>query len=203
MYVPTAFEVTDRQEAAAMVRAAGAGNLVTVAPDGRPTATRLPVIWDGGDRLVAHLAKANPHWRLIGDGAPALVIVDGPQAYVSPSWYPAKAEHGKVVPTWNYTAVHLSGTAVVRDDPGFLRDVVGALTDEQEEAFADPWHVDDAPADYLDAMLRAIVGVEMTIERVEAKAKLSQNRSPADRRGVIAGLRGRDPDDAVAAAMAR
>lgn len=201
MYVPRFAAVEDDAEIRAMVDAGGSGWLVSVDGDGAPTATLLPIIWDG-DRLVAHLARANPQWRGL-DGAPVLVIVGGPEAYVSPSWYPSKAEHGRVVPTWNYTAVHLSGTARVHHDAEWLRAAVTDLTDRHEGRRPEPWQVTDAPPDQVEAMLRAIVGIEVQVTRVEAKAKLSQNRDEADRQGTIDGLRGEgDPQaTAVAAAM--
>lgn len=154
--------------------------------------------------MIAHFAKANPHWREIGPDTPALVIVTGPDAYVSPTWYAAKAEHGKVVPTWNYSAVHLSGLAQVHDDPGWLRMAVEELTNEHERPREEPWHGTDVPSSYIDGQLRGIVGVELMLTRVEGKAKLSQNRSQADREGVVTGLRqaGRPDEQSVAEQMA-
>jgi transcriptional regulator len=182
--------------------AVGSAELVTVGPSGHPVATLLPFIRDD-DRLLLHMARANEHWRSIDPGAPALAIVAGPQAYVSPAWYATKQEHGRVVPTWNYSAVHLSGTVTVHDDPHWVRDLVERLTDLHETGRPDPWAVSDAPATYVDKMLRAIVGLELRVERVEAKAKLSQNRSDEDRTGVVAGLEseGAARDRAVARAM--
>jgi transcriptional regulator len=121
-------------------------------------------------------------------GSPALLICSGPEAYISPSWYAAKAEHGRVVPTWNYSAVHLSGTVRVHEDREWLRDVVMRLTGVHEDGRSEPWQPSDAPERYIDGQLAGIVGLEITISRVEGKAKLSQNRSKADRRGVVAGL---------------
>lgn len=157
-----------------------------------------------GDTVVAHVAKANPHWREIEDDTPALLVVTGPDAYISPSWYAAKAEHGKVVPTWNYSAVHLTGAARVHHEPEWLRNAVTDLTRQHEDQRDQPWQVSDAPAAYIEAQLRGIVGVELTVTTVEGKAKLSQNRSIADREGVVEGLRadGRPGDVAVADAMA-
>src|SRR5207244_8197271 len=126
---------------------------------------------DGGrGRLLGHLARANPQWSTVAAGSQALAIVRGPEGYVSPSWYPAKAAHGRVVPTWNYVTVHLTGDLVVHDDPVWLRDVVERLTRRHEEGRAEPWHVDDAPDPFLAGSLRAIVGVELSVTRVEAKA---------------------------------
>jgi transcriptional regulator len=199
MYVPH-FNAIEESAARALVRAVGAGELITTGPDGYPLATLLPVLWEG-DTVVAHLARANPHWRAIGEQTPALLVCTGPQAYIHPGWYAAKAEHGKVVPTWNYSSVHLTGRARVIDDPAWLRSAVERLTDQHESTFPDRWRVADAPATYLDGMLKAIVGVELRVERVEAKAKLSQNRSADDRRGVIEGLGRRQGAHPVAEAM--
>ena len=188
MYAPAFNRVDDEDAARRMVADAGAGELVTVGPDGYPVATLLPVLWRG-DRVLAHLARANPHRRSIEMDAPGLLVVTGPQAYVSPSWYAAKAEHGRAVPTWNYTTVHLTGRVRVQDDVEWVRDLVTALTDAHEGARERPWAVADAPETYVAGQLRGIVGVELVVERVEAKAKLSQNRSEADRAGVVEGLR--------------
>lgn len=187
MYVPRPNAVTDEAELRAMVAAYGAGELITTGDDGYPLATLLPVVWRE-DTVVMHMARANPQWRQIADDIPALVVCGGPQAYISPSWYAAKAEHGKVVPTWNYSSVHLTGRARVHDDPDWLRRQVTDLTDHHEEHRPDRWRVTDAPEQYVTAQLRGIVGVELAVERVEGKAKLSQNRSEADRVGVVAGL---------------
>ncbi|GAB3853490.1 FMN-binding negative transcriptional regulator [Nocardioides maradonensis] len=199
MYVPPFNRVADLEEIRAMVAATPAAWLVTTGPDGVPLATLLPVVWEG-DRVIAHMAKANDHWRAITDDTPALVICPGPDAYVSPSWYAAKAEHGRVVPTWNYTAVHLTGTAVVHQDPAWLLSAVTALTSVHESGRAEPWAVSDAPEAYVEGQLRGIVGLEITVTGVDGKAKLSQNRSAADRAGVVAGLRAEG--DAGSAAVA-
>jgi transcriptional regulator len=184
----TAFNrVLDIGEIRRMVAEIGAAELITIAPDGYPQATLLPIIWTG-DVVLAHMARANRHWTEIADGAPVLLVCAGAQAYVSPSWYASKREHGKVVPTWNYSSVHLRGTARVHDDPAWLRGQVTALTHHHEHERAHPWHVTDAPERFVDGQLQGIVGVEIRIERVDAKAKLSQNRSTADRHGVIEGL---------------
>jgi transcriptional regulator len=204
MYVPRFNALSDDAEIRRLVATVGAGELVTSGPDGYPLATRLPLVWDG-DRVLLHMAWANPHWRSVEPGAPCLLVVTGPEAYVSPSYYAAKAEHGRVVPTWNYTAVHLAGRLTVHTDPAWLRDQVALLTDTMESGRAEPWAVDDAPAAYLEQQLKAIVGLELVVERVEGKAKLSQNRSAEDRAGVVAGLRrtGLARDRAVAEAMER
>ncbi|UUT35998.1 FMN-binding negative transcriptional regulator [Microbacterium elymi] len=186
MYVPHFNRIDDLDAARAFVRQAAVGTLVTAGADGVPDATLLPILWDG-DRVIAHFARANEHWKRIADGAAGLVIVYGPDAYVTPSWYAAKAEHGKVVPTWNYSAVHLRGAVTVHEDAGWLRDAVTRLTDRHEGERDQPWAVTDAPEKYVAGQLRAIVGLEMQVADVEAKAKWSQNRSDADRAGVVAG----------------
>jgi transcriptional regulator len=198
LYVPR-FNTMPDDDVRDFVAAIATAQLVTVADDGTPDATFLPVLWHG-ERLVGHVARANPHWKRIVDGSPGLAVVTGPDAYISPSWYATKREHGRVVPTWNYSVVHLRGPVRVVDDVDFLREVVTALTDHHESGSDDPWAVTDAPEKYVAGQLRAIVGVEMAIESVEAKAKLSQNRSEEDVAGVIEGLTG-TPGEPVADAM--
>jgi transcriptional regulator len=202
VYVPRHFSVDDPADVDSFLAAHPAAQLVTVGPDGAPDATLLPYVLDG-DRLLAHLARANEHWRRIEDGAPALVVVSGADAYVSPGWYATKREHGRVVPTWNYSAVHLRGTVRVHDDADWVLDVVTRLTDLHESGRDEPWAVTDAPEKYVRANLKAIIGVEVRVEHVEAKAKLSQNRSLDDRLGTIAGLESEPSSGArdVASAM--
>ncbi len=204
MYVPVFNALDDADEIRALVASVGSADLVTVGPDGYPVSTLLPVVWHE-DVLIAHMARANPHWRALVDDAPALAVVTGPQAYVSPAWYASKAEHGRVVPTWNYSAVHLTGRVRVHDDADFVLRAVTLLTEQHEQGRAEPWAVGDAPAQFVARQLRGIVGVELRVERVEAKAKLSQNRSADDHAGVVAGLSGEPNRDAaaVADAMAR
>ncbi|MFN8023025.1 MAG: FMN-binding negative transcriptional regulator [Acidimicrobiales bacterium] len=200
MYTPPSMVVTDEAEVRAMVDDVASAWLVTVA-GGEPVATLVPIVWDR-DRVLAHVAKANPQWRSIEDGARGLMIVGGPEAYVSPGWYVTKREHGKVVPTWNYTAVHLSGALRVHHDRDWLLDVVSRLTERHEASMAEPWAVTDAPAEFVDGLLGAIVGVELAVDRVEAKAKLSQNRPADDRAGVVEGLSAVDEPGAHAIARA-
>lgn len=192
MYIPPANSVTGDAEIRALVAAAQTGWLVTADADAMPIATLLPVMWSG-ETVVAHMAKANPHWQTIQPGTPGLLICSGPDAYVSPNWYAAKAEHGRVVPTWNYSAVHLTGAVTIHDDRDWLLDAVTELTDLHEGKRPDRWKVTDAPERYLAGQLHGIVGVEFAVANAEAKAKLSQNRSEADQRGVIAGLLDEDP----------
>ena len=191
MYVPHFNTFEDQAEIVRLVETVGSVELITTGPDGYPLATLLPVVWDD-DRLVLHMARANPHWRAITEdpaGTPALAVVTGSQAYVSPSWYASKSEHGRVVPTWNYSAVHFTGRVRRHHDPAWVLDAVTRLTGLNESRREQPWAVDDAPTTYVEKQLRAIVGIELTIEKVEAKAKLSQNRDDADFSGVVTGLR--------------
>lgn len=186
MYVPHFNRIEDEEQIASFVTEVAVGTLITVGPDGLPDATLLPILWRSGV-VIAHLAKANEHGRRIVDGSPGLVVVQGPDAYVTPSWYPAKSEHGRMVPTWNYSLVQLRGRVRVHQDPEWLRAAVTELTDRHEQQRAEPWRVTDAPERYVHGQLRAIVGVELTVEHADAKAKWSQNRSAADREGVTDG----------------
>jgi transcriptional regulator len=197
MYVPSAFAPTDDDVEALLLRHRAA-DLVTAGPDGL-TATMLPFLYDAKRRtLRGHLARNNDHWRT-ADGAAGLVIVRGPDAYVSPSWYASKAEHGRVVPTWNYVTAHVHGVVTVHDDPAWVAHLVRELTERHEAGRPMPWSVDDAPPKFLAGQLRAIVGIELAIERIEAKFKLSQNRPAVDVDGVIAGLRAEGDVESAAA----
>lgn len=168
----------------ALVVSAGAGGLV---------ANHVPFVLDAGatalGTLRCHVARANPLWSEFERGGECLVVFQGPEAYVTPSWYPTKRETGRVVPTWNYVAVHVWGRPQVRDDAAWVRGQVETLTDQQERGLPEPWHVSDAPAPFIEGQLRAIVGIEIPIARIEGKWKASQNRTPADQAGVAAGLR--------------
>lgn len=189
MYTPPAFREDDPVVVRQMIREARLATLVTATADGM-LATPLPLMLaDEGEHgvLYGHVSRANPQWKTapIGD---ALVLFGGPEAYVSPSWYASKQEHGKVVPTWNYVAVHAYGPVEFFDDEARLRDVVSRLTDQHEASREEPWRVTDAPEDYIRSQLRGIVGLRMPIARLEAKRKLSQNRPAADRQGVADAL---------------
>ncbi|AGL15732.1 FMN-binding negative transcriptional regulator [Actinoplanes sp. N902-109] len=185
MYIPKHFAPTDAT-VRELLTGARTADLITSTADGL-LATYLPVLYDSEHHaLLAHVARNNDQWRRPPVGE-AMAIVRGPDAYVSPSWYATKAEHGRVVPTWNYTTAHVYGTLVVHDDPGWLEAIVRRLTGSHESGRDHAWSVDDAPPDYIAGQLRAIVGVELRITRVEAKVKMSQNRPPADIDGVIAG----------------
>jgi transcriptional regulator len=152
-------------ELRALVAAADSAELITVKPDGYPTSTLLPILWES-ERLVFHWRR-RPHWRSIEPSSPALAVVAGPQAYVSAAWYPSEQEHGRVVSTWNYSAVHFTGRATVHVDAGWLRAAVTQLTNQNEYGRPDPWHVSDAPERYIEKQLGAIVGIEVMIEAVE------------------------------------
>jgi transcriptional regulator len=216
MYIPAHF-APDAALVDELLRNHGAADLVTVTEQGL-VATMLPFIYvPPGDpgapgapgqhsagqhgALHGHLARNNDQWKL-GAAGESLAIVRGPDAYISPGWYASKVEHGRVVPTWNYVTAHVYGRLVVHDDPVWTEDLVRRLTVKHEAYRDHPWSVDDAPRPFIEGQLRAIVGIELEITRIEAKAKLSQNRPAADVEGVIAGLRARG-DQASADAVER
>jgi transcriptional regulator len=189
MYLPKHFREDRAEVLAAFVRAHPLGMLVTL--DGtRPTVDHIPMLLEGGPgaRLRGHVARANMVAAQVADGEEVLVVFSGAQCYVTPSWYPAKRIDGKVVPTWNYSVVHVRGRIRWFDAPERLHALVDALTRTHESQRAQPWSVDDAPDDYVATMLRAIVGFEIEIESMTGKFKASQNRSVGDRRGVARGL---------------
>lgn len=212
MYVPRHFAATDDQ-LDTLLSAPIAGDLITPTSDGLQ-ATLLPWLHEAGTSakdqartggefgvLQGHLARNNPHWQVEPTGE-SLVILKGPDAYISPNFYPSKAEHGRAVPTWNYLLAHVYGRLIIHDDVDWLGDLVRRLTDFHETRHGDrakPWSVDDAPQKYVGGQLRAIVGVELIITRIEAKAKLSQNRPEADVAGVIAGLTARGDQETAGA----
>ena len=202
MYVPKANAVTDDAEIRAMIAVADVAHLVSTTGSGL-VATTLPVLLDG-DSLLGHVARANSHWRDVTPGSESMAIIAGPDAYVSPSWYATKREHGRVVPTWNYTSVHVYGTVVAHDEPEWKLGLVRRLTERHESRIAEPWSVDDAPAEFIERMLGAIVGIEVEITRIDAKRKVSQGRDEDDIAGVIAALEvGTDAQRAIAAEMRR
>jgi transcriptional regulator len=191
MYTPSHFAINDLLELQQQILGTRLALLVTHGEQGLQ-ASHLPLLLNTEEgpngTLYGHFARANAQWKELQNGAEALVIFAGADAYVSPGFYPSKAEHGKVVPTWNYVAVHAYGTAEVFTDADRLLTLVSALTDRHEAGRAQPWTVADAPADYIDGMLKAIVGFALPIQRLEGKRKLSQNRSPVDIAGVREGL---------------
>ena len=193
MYVPPHFLEDDK---AALHRAIGEtrlATLVTLGSEGME-ASHVPILLDEGEgtygTIRGHLARANPQWRRASAETPALVMFLGPDAYVSPNWYATKRETGKVVPTWNYLAIHAYGRVEFFEDAERLRAIVTSLTQRHEGRREKPWAVSDAPEDYIQAQLRGIIGFRLPIDRLEGKWKLSQNRPEADRRGVIEGLEG-------------
>jgi transcriptional regulator len=200
LYVPSHFTPND-EAVHELLAHHGAADLVTAGPRGLE-ATMLPFLYDRERGVLqGHFARNNDHWRDI-DGHDALVIVRGPDAYVTPTWYAAKAEHGRVVPTWDYVVAHVHGVVTIHDDAEWLSDLVRRLTDHHEGQRPLPWSVDDAPERFVEGQLRAIVGVEVAIGRIDAKFKLSQNRPDGDIDGVIAGLRSAGDDPAASAVAA-
>jgi transcriptional regulator len=199
VYLPKHFEQRDRGALIALMRARPLATLVVASDGGAPTADLIPLEFHEQEGphgvLHGHVARANPLWRR--SGAQALAVFTGPEAYVSPGWYASKRDHGKVVPTWNYTMVQARGTLRAVDDAPWLRALVGRLTDHHEAAQPAPWQVSDAPDDYVQQMLRAIVGIEIELMSLVGKWKTSQNRSAADREGVAHGLADAQPEMAA------
>jgi transcriptional regulator len=200
LYVPEHFRETRIEVLRALIARYPLGTLVAVTSEGI-TANHIPMqllpAADGPGLLRGHIARANPLWRLLQNDAPVLAVFIGPDHYVSPTWYPSKREHGKAVPTWNYATVHIRGQIRFIEDAGWLRSLVESLTDEHERGIVNRWRISDAPPDFIDGMVRAIVGFEIRVSAIEGKVKASQNRSAADRAGVAEALRaaGLAPDD--------
>ena len=196
LYQPDLFKEERIEIMHALMRAHPFATLVTVGgEESGPEANHLPLVLHAGENdgdgqglLRGHVARGNPLWQELDRRVDALAIFHGPQHYITPSWYPSKAEHGKVVPTWNYAVVHAYGRLSFFDEPARLLEHVGALTAQQEAGFDQPWSLADAPAEFLEQMVKGIVGFELTISRLEGKSKMSQNRAPADRVGVVDGL---------------
>jgi transcriptional regulator len=203
MYLPSQFEETRTEHLHALIRDYPLGALVTLGKDGLE-ANHIPfeLHLDGSalGTLHAHVARANPVWRNFAPDLDALVVFQGPSAYISPSWYATKRETGKVVPTYNYAVVHAYGRLRVIEERAWLRALVERLTDRFEAASAQPWKVTDAPAGYIDNLLGAIVGLELPVSRLLGKWKMSQNRPEVDFPGIVRGLRGRADASAMAVA---
>jgi len=199
MYTPAHFEAAP-DAVRELLTQPGAANLITATAQGL-LATLLPFVYDPSvgehGALHTHVARNNPQWSEPAIGE-SLMIIQGADAYISPSWYASKAEHGRVVPTWNYSTAHVYGHLVIHDDPQWIAGQVRRLTGVHEAGFEHPWSVDDAPERYISGQLRAIVGLELVITRIEAKTKLSQNRSAADVDGVVAGLNSKGQTDSAA-----
>jgi transcriptional regulator len=192
MYIPEDFRVDDLPTLHADMQRSSLATLVSLTSAGL-IATHLPVLLDP-DRgplgtILGHVSRANLQWQQTVSTTESLLIFSGPDTYVTPNWYPAKQETHRVVPTWNYAAVHAYGTLTFFDDPERLRTIVTRLTDLHESTSPTPWKVTDAPANYIDGQLKAIVGFELPLSRIEGKRKFNQNRSAADQSGVIQGLR--------------
>ena len=207
MYLPAHFAESRPHVLRQLIASHPLGLLVTQNDAGRIDANSVPFFLDADDEstpgvLRAHVARANPLWKEARGDVDSLVVFQGPQGYVSPAWYPSKAEHGKVVPTWNYVMVQARGRLRAIDDKAWLRAFVTRLTDHHEGRRAAPWAVSDAPADFIETMLGAIVGIEIELSALAGKWKVSQNRSAADRAGVVEGLRKEGGDAALAAAVA-
>jgi transcriptional regulator len=193
MYQPPHFREDRLDVQRGLIRSHPLGLLITSGPGGL-MANPIPFLIDADaserGTLRCHMARANPQWRELGSVEECLVVFQGPQDYVTPSWYATKRETGKVVPTWNYATVHVWGKPVVIDDQDWLRRQIDSLTQTREDPRPEPWKVDDAPADFVAAQIKGIIGVEITITRIEGKWKVSQNRPEPDRAGVAAGYRG-------------
>lgn len=203
MYIPKHFDEPRTEVLHELMRARPLATLVTHGPDGLD-ANHIPLHLSPEPAplgaLRGHIARANPLHTLCDDGHQALAIFHGPDAYITPSWYPTKAETGKAVPTWNYAVVHAYGTLRVIDDSAWLRAHLETLTDQQEAAFPDPWHVADAPSEYTERLIEAIVGIELEITRLSGKWKASQNQPAQNRAGVVQGLRACGEAEALAMA---
>jgi transcriptional regulator len=203
MYLPPHFQQPDKDIIHQLMQRAPMATLVTQSGSGLE-ANHLPMLPElrGEETILRfHVARANPVWRDTEPGTDVLAIFQGPDTYISPSWYATKKEHGKVVPTWNYAVVHAYGKLAVHDDRQWLRRFLPALTAVHEKRFAQPWQVEDAPADYLDKMMGAIVGLEIAVTRLVAKWKISQNQPAANKATLLAGLRATDQPGAAAMAQ--
>jgi transcriptional regulator len=191
MYTPKDFRVDDLPTLHADMQRNSFAALVTLTPAGL-VATHLPILLDAQrgpfGTILGHVSRANLQWQQSDPAIEALLIFNGPDTYVTPNWYPATQETGRVVPTWNYSAIHAYGKLSFFDDPERLRTLVTRLTDLHESTLPEPWKVTDAPALYIDSQLKAIVGFELPIARIEGKRKFNQNRSAADQTGVVQGL---------------
>jgi transcriptional regulator len=199
-YLPRHFEETDTTTLHTLVRAHPLATWV-VQHHGELLVNHIPFLLDS-DRgehgtLVGHVARANPVWQALAAGAVSVAVFTGPQAYVSPNWYPSKHANGKAVPTWNYATVHAHGVPQAFEDPDRVLDVVSRLTRTHEAGQALPWQVTDAPADYIAGLLKAIVGIEIPVQRWVGKWKVSQNQPNANQQGVAAGLSGQGSDEAA------
>lgn len=203
MYLPPYHRFDDRDALFSVIEAHPLGTWVCQGAGGL-TVNHIPFLLDRSQgphgTLLGHVARANAVWRDLHTATPSVVAFMGPQGYITPGWYPGKAEHGRVVPTWNYAAVHAHGVARVVDDRDRLLNLLTRLTDAHETDRTAPWQVADAPADFIESLMRAIVCIEIPIDRLEGRLKASQDEARADRVGTVAGLRarGREADHALA-----
>lgn len=208
MYVPAPFKVTEQSDVLALMKANPFAALISHDAEGL-TATHLPTVTrQEGDALIVecHVARPNPHWKRLAANpdAEALMIFSGPDAYIRPGWYPSKAEGGKTVPTWNYATVHAYGRVEIMQDGAWLSRHVAELSEQQESPYEMPWKTSDAPAQYIAALIRGIVGIRFSVSRVEAKAKMGQNRDEHDALGAADGLAARaERSDLAVSAMMR
>ena len=208
MYAPTRFREERTEVLAQAIETIVFASLVTPAADGLVVSHVPMVLKPADDRrpaiLESHVARPNPHWRALAGAGPSVAIFQGPQAYISPAWYPSKHEHGKVVPTWTYIAVHAHGPLSTFNGEGDLSRHLKELTALKERGRAEPWQVEDAPTHFIEGLERAIVGLRMTVDRLEGTWKLNQHKSEADRVGAIAGLDASpDPQDRLVAEAMR
>jgi transcriptional regulator len=191
MYVNPLHRLTDRQALFSLMASHPLGAWVCQGREGL-VANHLPFLLDHSrgphGTLIGHVARANPVWRVLGPATPSVVMFQGPQAYITPGWYPGKAERGEVVPTWNYVVAHAHGVARAIEDRDWMLDLLNRLTDAHESGRESPWSVGDAPSSFIDKLMRAIVGIEMPIDRLEGKLKASQDEALQDRLGTVRGL---------------
>jgi transcriptional regulator len=191
MYLPQHFEAFDPALHQALIKAHPLGAWISCS-NNELTVNHIPFLLDPSrgehGTLIGHVARANPIWKTFSKEIASIVVFQGPQAYISPSWMPTKQANGKMVPTWNYAVVHAHGWPQVIEEPDKIRSIVSTLTDMHEAGQAAPWALSDAPADYIEAMLRAIIGIEIPLSKLVGKWKVSQNRSTPDKQGVVAGL---------------
>lgn len=203
MYVNPSHQLTDREAIFSLIASHPLGAWVCHGREGL-IANHVPFLLDRSrgphGTLIGHVARANGVWRELGAATPSVVMFQGPQAYITPGWYPGKTEHGRVVPTWNYVVAHAHGVARAIEDREWLLDMLNQLTDAQEARQAAPWSVSDAPRSFIDKLMGVIVGIELPIERLEGKLKVSQDEANQDRRGTVQGLRNKPGDETAAVA---
>ncbi len=202
MHIPRKFKQENIEELIALMKSYSFAN-VCVQGSGGLEVHHLPMaVSEIGDQLYlnAHIAKANPLWKNVCDGDPCLVVFNGPHSYISPNYYPTKAENGKAVPTWNYVAVHAKGLMQFVHEPEWIFNIIDLLTTEQEKSQLQPWSIADAPREYIDKMLPALVGIKIEVTHLEGQWKLSQNQPQINQVGVVAGLNEQSHDGAQAVA---